>query len=64
MRPTCPAREAPRRRGALYIETKHGLQLIVEAKPWGKNIGLLLEDHRFVVVEPSRHLVTSKGKRP
>ena len=63
MRPTCPAREAPRRKGALYIETKHGLQLIVEARPWGKNIGLLLEDNRFVVVDPRHNLLTSKGTK-
>ena len=63
MKPTCPAREAPRRRGALYIETKHGLERIVEARPWGKNIGLLLDDGRFVVIDPRRDLWTSKGAR-
>ena len=64
VKPTCPAREAPRRRGALYIQTKLGLVRIVEARTWGKHyIGLTLEDGRFAVVDKRRELVTSKGTR-
>ena len=60
MKDRCPAREAPRRHGALYIDTSRGLQRVIEARPWGKNIGLVLEDGRFIVIDRKREL-TTKG---
>lgn len=62
MKPSCVAREAPRRRGALYLDTNRGLLRVTQARPWGRNIGLELEDGRFVVVDPRRELVTNKGR--
>ncbi len=64
MKPTCLAREAPRRKGSLYVQTDDGLRRVIEARPWGKNIGLLLDDGRFVVIDPLRQLLTNKGTRP
>ena len=61
MKATCRASQAPGRKGALFIHTPRGLQRIVEAKRWGKEIGLVLDDGRFVVVSRGRELLTTKG---
>jgi hypothetical protein len=61
MRATITAREAAKRKGALFIHTSRGTLRVMQATPWGRNVGLFLEDGRFVTVDPKRELLTSKG---
>lgn len=61
MRPTVPAKDATKRKGTLFIHTSRGVLRVMHAQPWGRNVGLFLEDGRFVTVDPKRELLTTKG---
>ena len=61
MKETVRAREALKRRGRLWLETSRGLQRVEDIRIWGKNIAVTLDDGRFVVIDPRREILTTKG---